>query len=81
MLEAWGVLVQGQSMSQRDLFKLEDAASLPPSLCRQRAVYLNEVSTGYTKLVVESGLCMGSMGQGIGDSTTGTALLCFSWET
>lgn len=37
-----GVLVQGQSMSQRDLFKLEDAASLPPSLCEQKLLHWGE---------------------------------------
>lgn len=43
MLEAWGVLVPGQSMSQRDLFKLEDAASLPPSLCEQELLLIGVV--------------------------------------
>lgn len=43
VLEAWGCWCKGQSMSQRDLFKLEDAASLPPSLCEQKLLLIGVV--------------------------------------
>ena len=36
-------MVAGQSTSQRDLFRLEDAASLPPPLCEQELLVIKVV--------------------------------------
>ena len=63
LLGAWGVLVPGQSSSQRDLFKLEDAPSLPPPLCEQELLVIGVVWTTWKFSGEKLVTCMGSVDQ------------------